>query len=358
MKPYKKVILYFIVYMILIQVFLPGLVDSSIIYNYRIEYDLIKNKHKNIKIALEQIGRIIKEEKMDDYIVLVGDSVMYSTPGTPDQSISFYMEKILQEYDKNIGVFNLSVPSNQIGDIYTILLMMDDYNISRDNVVINLIYQGFVGRNPYPAPVFWFTDILKEKDIEAYNHCLNLEVMNDKIKIDIETRIVDELKTFIFERLSVMNYKDIIKAGFLGKLKGVNDSISNEGKSWEEKEFLVGMLNEPTMYRIFSDKKFDMTEKNYQIFFLEKIMKFQEGKNTVFYMHPANRILLDKVRKTPGYDDNLDLVKEYFDSSKAEYLDMTGRIENGQYSDHIHLIPEGYKQLAEVLIENTSRWFD
>ncbi|SHJ01572.1 hypothetical protein SAMN02745751_01551 [Dethiosulfatibacter aminovorans DSM 17477] len=358
MKQYKKVILYFIFYMILVQMFLPEMVDSSIIYDYRIEYDLIKNKHENIRIALEQIGRAISEEEVDDYIVLVGDSVMYSSPGTRTQSIGYYMEKILQEDGRNIGVFNLSIPSNQIGDIYAILLLMDDYNISRDNVVIDILYQGFVGRNPYPAPVFWFADILEEKDLEAYNHCYDLEVMNDKISSVGEKRIVDELKKSIFNKMSIMKYKDIMKAGFVKKFNGIDQSLSSEGESWEEKDFLVGMLDEPTMYRIFSTKEFDMTEKNYQIYFLEKIMKLQEGKNTLFFMHPANKALLDKVKETPGYDDNLELVQEYFDSRDAEYYDMTGFIENNKYSDHLHLIPEGYRILAEELVEITFCWFN
>ena len=270
MKQYKKVIVYFMFYMILVQVFLPHLVDSSVIYDYRIDYDLIKNKHENIGIALEQIGRVINEEELDDYIVLVGDSVMYSSPGTQEQSIGYYMEKILQEDERNIGVFNLSIPSNQMGDIYAIMLMMDEYEISRDNVVINLLYQGFVGRNPYPAPVFWFTDVLEEKDFEAYSHCYDLEVMNEKISSDGGKKIVDELKNSIFKKMSIMKYKDVMKAIFVKKFNGISQTLANEGASWDTKDFLVGMLGEPTMYRIFSTKEFDMTEKNYQIYFLEK----------------------------------------------------------------------------------------
>lgn len=357
MKAYKKVILYFLVYMILIQMFLPKMVDSSIIYDHRIEYNLIKNRHENIRIALEQVDRVIRDEKLDDYVVLVGDSVMYSSPGSQEQSIGFYMEKIIQEDDKNIGVFNLSVPSNQIGDIYAILLIMDEYKISRNNVVINILYQGFVGRNPYPAPIFWFTDIIKEKDYEAYEHCFDLQVMNDKISTDGEIGIVDGLKNSIFAKVSLMKYKDIMKAGLYKKIYGINSSISEDGKSWEEKDFLVGMLGEPTMYRIFSTKEFDMTEKNYQVYFLEKIMKLQEGKNTLFYMHPANKELLDKVNETSGYDENLELVNEYFHSREAEYFDMTGLIENSLYSDHLHLMPEGYRQLADEIVNITSGWF-
>ena len=358
MKQYKKVILYFLVYMMLFQIFLPYLVDSSVIYDSRIEYELIKNKHENIRTALEQIERVIRKEDLDDYIVLVGDSVMYSSPGSQNQSIGYYMEKILQEDGKNLGVFNLSVPSNQIGDIYAILLLMDEYNISRENIVIDILYQGFVGRNPYPAPIFWFNDVLKEKDMEAYDHCFDLEVMNDKISPDSEKRLVDELKKSIFDKISVLKYKDIIKAGFVKKLDGINQNLSNEGQSWQEKDFLVGMLGEPTMYRIFSTKEFDMTEKNYQVYFLEKIIDLQEGKNTLFFLHPANMVLLDKVKETPGYDANLKLVEGYFLGREVPYRDMTGFVDNGLYSDHLHLVPEGYNQLAEELVEITFDWFD
>jgi hypothetical protein len=358
MKQYKKVILYFLVYMMLFQVFLPYMVDSSVIYDYRIEYDLIKNNHENIRMALEQVSRLIKEEELDDYIVLVGDSVMYSSPGSQNQSIGYYMEKILQEDGNNLGVFNLSVPSNQIGDIYAILLLMDEYNISRENIVIDILYQGFVGRNPYPAPIFWFNDVLREKDIEAYEHCFNLEVMNGKISPDSEESLGDELKDSIFDKISVLKYKDIIKASFVKKLDGINKSMSNEGESWHEKEFLVGMLGEPTMYRIFSTKEFDMTEKNYQAYFLGKIIDLQEGKNTLFFLHPANMVLLDKVKETPGYDANLKRVEEYFLGEQVQYRDLTGFMENDLYSDHLHLVPEGYSQLAEELVKITSDWFD
>ena len=76
-------------------------------------------------------------------------------------------------------------------------------------------------------------------------------------------------------------------------------------------------------------------------------------------MHPANKVLLDQVRDhSPDYDDNLDLVRDYFDSRAAEYYDMTGFIENDKYSDHLHLLPEGYRLLAEELVEITSVWFN
>ena len=95
-----------------------------------IDYDLIKDRPSNIHLVLETIKRQIDRDNIEDYILIIGDSVAYSSPGKDNQSIGYYMEDQFKTTNKDIHVFNLSLPSNQTGDIYTILLMLDQYNIS------------------------------------------------------------------------------------------------------------------------------------------------------------------------------------------------------------------------------------
>jgi hypothetical protein len=336
--------------MIALQVLLPQLVEFAPIYNYRIEYDLIKDRPENINIALKQIGKIIEKENLDDYIVILGDSVGYSSPGSATQSIGYYMER---------RTFNLSLPSNQMGDIYTVLLMMEEYGISRDNVIINIIYSGFATRNPYPSPVFWFYDELKARDSEAYEKSVDLLVKNKKISEDEPIFSLEGFKKELYKKISITNYKDVIKAYFLNKFGTVKNVVADEkGQTWKEKEFLVEMLKDPMQYRIFWDENFDMSDNNLQIYFINKIINIQQDKNTLFFLTPFNRELMSLVKETPNYDDNLELIEEYFIEKNQDYLDLTGKISYDIYSDHIHLIPEGYKKMAELLDYETNKWFE
>ena len=113
-------------------------------------YDMVKNRTTNIDAVLEQVKLIIEKEHLKDYIVILGDSVAYSSPGSSNSSLAYYLNEMAKKEGKHFLVLNLAMPAMQTGDIYTMLLKMKQHGISNDHVIINVTYAGFVKRAPSP----------------------------------------------------------------------------------------------------------------------------------------------------------------------------------------------------------------
>ena len=356
---FKKVIILIIIYLFLLQLFMYKVVDTSNIYNYRMDYDLMKDRPSNIHVVLETIKRKIDNEKIEDYIFIIGDSVGYSSPGTSEQSIGYYMEKAFDETGNEVAVFNLSLPSNQTGDIYTILLMLDEYGISRENIVVNVIYAGFIDRVPSPPLVFWFTEDIKKLDKETFNHIKNSQIINGKAKEDTIKERYNTFKDSVYNTIAVTKYKDFIVADVMKKLGKYESTWMNEtGEPWMSKTFLRDLLNNPVYQEGFTDKPFTMDESNQQLYFLEKIIKLQEEENLIFFMSGVNTELLKIETDKPGYKTNLQTIDKYFEDKNATFLNLYDKINNDYYSDQVHFIPEGYEELANILVNNTTEWFE
>ncbi|KJS19441.1 MAG: hypothetical protein VR72_18490 [Clostridiaceae bacterium BRH_c20a] len=160
---------YVLIYLLIIQFALYYIVPLDMVYGYRMDYELVKNNIHNIDTILEQISKEVKNKDLKEYVIILGDSVAFSGPGDSQQSIGYYLEEINREKNGENATrfFNLSMPAMQVGDIYTMLLKLDKYGISTDNVILNITYAGFVKRDPDPPIVFWFRDNLKNMDQEA-----------------------------------------------------------------------------------------------------------------------------------------------------------------------------------------------
>lgn len=352
------VILFFILFLAVLQVSISRVVDKRVIYNERMDYDMIKNRPSNISVVLETISETIKEEKLKDYVVLLGDSVAYSGSCPADQSLGVYIEKTINQSNKNVKVFNLSLPSNQIGDVYTLLMEMDKYGISRDHVVINLIYSGFLPRNPDPPAAFWFGNQLKHLDPESYQRIENSLEINMKTEQNILLSKIEDIREPLYDLFAVTRYKDYIRAEVLIKTGKYQPTFSDKAsKPWYKKPKLVEMLQKPEYHKYFSDTPFVMDSTNDQIYFLEKIIKLQENKKNLFFLTGVNEGLLKEEVNKPGYIENIQKIDSYFASKKVQYINVTGQINNRLYSDHIHFIAEGYDQLSQLLVPEINKWF-
>ncbi|MTI46712.1 hypothetical protein [Sporosalibacterium faouarense] len=357
MKSTKKVLIYFFIYAVLLQFGLKYLIPGDIIYSYRLKYDLVKDRPTNIEAVLENIKDTIKREKLDNYVIILGDSVGYSNPGPSDASLAYYFDKRAVEEDKKFRTFNLSMPAMQTGDIYTVLLKLKEYEISTDHVIINLIYSGFVERDPTPPIVYWLQDQLKELDKEAfmvarpyYNY--------DKKWYDIDFKnLKNEVVEFGYENISIFKYKDYVQLylkNIYAKLR--SKDVVTTVQPWTEKSFLVDLLQEPMYQKQFSDKPFVMDDSNPNIYFLDKIIEKQKGKDTLIFMAGINEELLKNNVESQDFQENLKRVNRYFEKKEVNYIDYNGKIDTTWFSDHVHLTPNGYKHLADSLWKRISNW--
>lgn len=347
MKAFK----YLLLYLLIIELLLPVVVPLDTAYHYRMNYTVVKDNTANIDVILDQIKRQIKSQGLEDYIVILGDSVAYSGPGPADQSIGAGLQEYYQEKGQVRAVFNLSMPAMQVGDIYTMLLKLDEHGICTDKLILNLIYAGFTERQPDPSVVFWLQKDLARLDPAGFKQVkLQLEANGSIPRVGLAQR----LNSFMTQRLAIFRYKDFIKADLqerLGKWIGWEAAnVLGDPRPWYQKEGLKKLLDTPVYHKSFAVKPFDMSDGNPQIYFLDKILDHQRGKETLIFMAPLNAELMPQVEE-PGYQENLQRIKVYFADKPVKYIDFHGSIDQRLFSDHVHLIGPGYSLIAHRLGE-------
>jgi hypothetical protein len=345
---------YVIVYLVIIQLVLPFLIPLNWVYNYRMDYEIVKNRIEDLDGVLEQISRKIKKQGEKNYLVILGDSVAYSGPGQPEQSISYYLSEIATREGKKLPVYNLALPAMQTGDIYTVLLKLEEYGIRTDNLIINLVYSGFVERNPDPPSVFWLERELKRLDPVAYSQVADNLAANKGPKKGLKQTFVGwekGLSSFLYRRLSLLRYKDYLFSALVSIFQQNRPEDPYAGKPWFEKEFLWDLLKQPEYQKGFSDRELVMEENNPQIYFLNRIISRQEDKTTLIFLAPVNSALMQDNVNKPGYRKNLQLIDHFFADKPVAYLNLHDAVSQELFSDHVHLIPEGYSYLSDLLWE-------
>lgn len=343
-----RVFRYIVVYMLIIQFTLPLFLQLNPIYDYRMNYDLVKDNTENIDFILDKISRQIKASE-GDYVIILGDSVGFSGPGPSTQSIGYFLEKQAQEESALAAkVYNLSMPAMQTGDIYTMLLKLDEKGIATDKLIFNVIYAGFVARNPDPPPVFWLKEELKRLDKEAYDHIYPALSANGYKE---EKGILAAIKRILWDKIALLKYKDVLKLNTFSYLPFINEEAETLGdfRPWYEKEGLAEMLQEPEYLNSFLDTPFDMSKNNPQIFFLEKILEHQKGKDTLVYIGGTNTELMPEQVNAPGYKDNLAQIDNYFMEREVTYINFQNKIDNQYFTDHVHLTGEGYQKMVQII---------
>ena len=117
---------YLIIFLVLIQFVIPYAVPLDSYYTGRVDYQgMFKDNPQNYYPLLQKIKQEIKKEHLEEYYVIIGDSVAWSSPGASRDSLAPLMEEIARKQGKDTRIFNLGMPSLQAGDIYTLLKLMD-----------------------------------------------------------------------------------------------------------------------------------------------------------------------------------------------------------------------------------------
>lgn len=345
----------FLIYMLIVQTVLPGWAKLDLVYQYRIKYDFILNETANLDVVLEKIAAEIKREKLQDYIIILGDSVAYSGPGPSSQSLAYYMQDMARKKGvPGLRVYNLAAPAMQAGDIYTMLLKLERLGISNDHLIINLIYAGFVQRQPDPPAVFWLQKDLEKLDPKAYRAVLPQLQANGHKK---DESLTERVHSYLVSHLNIYRYRyflrqDLTRHYYLARRIPLPSDALGDARLWTEKPDLDKLLEQQEYKKGFSAEAFDMSEKNPQIFFLNKIITRQKNKQTLVFLAGINDVLLKQQVRQPGYIKNLELIDRYFTGKDVSYMNLQGKIDASLFSDHVHLTADGYRELSGILLDS------
>jgi len=322
-------------------------------YHYRMDYNLVKDNLDGIDIILYDISREIGQNPGEDYIIILGDSVGYSGPGPSDQSIGYYLQEPANQTTgvKATKVYNLSMPAMQTGDIYTMLLKLDRYRIPTDHLILNLTYAGFVARQPDPPAVFWLKEDLKGLDRVAYYHVLPQLAQNGYRE---KTNLAQVIHHYLVRNIAVFRYRLMIRKlcqnTFVSLVQGetASDAIG-DAQVWTAKPDLPKLISQREYQMGFADAPFDFSTDNPQIYFLDKIFTHQKGKQTLVFLASTNPELMKEQVEKPGYQGNLHRLDNYFAEQPVQYINLQGKIDSSLFTDHVHLIPQGYRELSRIL---------
>ncbi|MFK7695071.1 hypothetical protein [Paenibacillus sp. HJGM_3] len=351
-----KSLKYVIVFLLIIQFFLPSQLSLADVYHNRIDYERVKSNLHDLDAVMQQIQKEIKRKKLQDYIIILGDSVLFGSPGNSDQSVNVFM----QEQPGAPAIFNLSMPAMQLGDYYVMMLKLKKFGISTDNLILNIRYAMFIERDPFPSPVFWLADELRGLDREAYDRVLTpLKNAGFKPPSTPFQWYKYFLHHVVLPKVGLFRYKDNIKLDYYHdylKLTGkpIPGDALGDSRPWFEKDF-ADFMHDPQLLQSFSDKPFDLTENSPDIYFLNKMTAFQEGKKTLVLLTGTNHEMMKEHVNKPGYIANMQALNAYMAKQPFQYADLEGRIPDSLFTDHTHLTPEGYHRMADLIWQEWNR---
>jgi hypothetical protein len=355
-----KALRYSMILMILVQLLLPWCIPLNKVYPNRMDYNLTKdNVSVDMDPILEKIKMEINHRHLKDYIIMLGDSVLYGSPGNSAQAVNVFMEGIARKSAGNaqVRIFNLSYPSMQSGDIYTMLLKLDKIGISTQHVIINFRYASFVPREPAPPVVFWLKRDLKSLDPTEYKYVLpHLEATGYKEPAFFYGKFKDVLYHDVMPAIKLYSYKDylihmtqLLKLKLTGHELPDDHVINGDLRPWYVKDGLEKYVQSDIVQRSYSDVPFNMTDSNIDIHFIEKILQHQKGKETFIVMNGTNQTLMKQYVEKPGYQQNLKAIDSYFQQKEVKYLNLEGKLADRLFTDHTHFIAEGYEAMAALM---------
>jgi hypothetical protein len=326
----------------LLSYLVPEYIPASAVYDYRVKYNIFKNNPDSIGAVLTEIKERVKKQNLKDYVIILGDSVGFGTPVSEKDSVVNQLNSLASSNGYSTRFFNLSIPSEYPGDTYVLLKKMEAYGISTDHIMIDLSYFEFFDPGKSKG-VFWFKQQLYDVDSKAADKIFgdskpSFSVLKDRITHGMVTGI------------PLLIYKDYMRSYLSEKLAGKNiTDYVGDIRPWYEKKDLPQILNSQGNRWYSSDTPFVMNESNSVVFFLNKIIEAQKGKDTLMFLTGMNRALLPAQTSKPGFNSNIAKIDAFFKNKSVKYVDYDRKIDYKLYADHIHLTPEGYKLLAEDL---------
>ncbi|WP_309119328.1 hypothetical protein [Paenibacillus sp.] len=347
-----KSFIYMIIFLVLFQIGLPLIYPSAHVIGYRVDYQTVRDNLYMYDAVLEQIRKEVRAHPEKEVVILLGDSVAYSGPVSSDESIGYYLKSMTENEEEPPLIYNLALPSFQAGDIYTMLLKLEEYGIPREHVAINVRYAGFTRRDPGAAIVFWLKDELRRLDPRAFERSLpQLVATGYRPPETALEKIQDFFVNRVYPRIAMYRYKEFVKQDILRFVPGNPEKSDTLGdpRPWYEKPKLPELLKQRQYTDAMRDEPFDMTESSLQIYFLEKIIDLQRGKQTLFFLTGVNTELMERYVTKPGYQANLKSIDAYFAGKPVQYVNLHGRIPNDLFTDHTHFTSEGYRQIADAV---------
>lgn len=354
------VLLFCVVLQATIGLFIP----TRWLYNYRVDYESVKNNMAaGLHLAIDRIAAEIEANPSQEYVVLLGDSVTYSGPGGPEQSIGYYLERwsrgatsedraglAPQEVaprkaqGRPLKVYNLAEPGMMAGDIYTVLLMLQEKQIPLKRVALNLNYAGFPAKGQGQPYFAWLGEELRRLDRTAWEKAGGTASQRpDWTK---------QFRTTVLKPIALWQYRDLLRAHLLSPLGLGASAEVIDVRPWTEKPTLKDLMRQPLYQSVVDPRPLDLTETNPNVYLWNKMIEKLQGSDVLVYFSPVNQGLMGEWTQNPDYQANVRQIDAFFASKPIRYVNWeSGFMPDPLFTDHLHMVPEGYQKLAAAIGE-------
>lgn len=342
MKFKARLIIFFIICFIFYQVVFTS-IPLKLVYNERLKYKVVSNNVYDFEVSIKALKKYIEDNKIKHYVIILGDSVGYSSPCGDYDSIGHHMNVFAENEGYSVKFFNLSFPSEFPGDVYILLKLLEEYDISTENVIINYYYTEFTNNMNYNG-VFWMKEYLRSIDPLTYER---FNKGQDTVSTFKETLIRK-----IYTNFTPIMYKDFIRE-YIVQLIDSNFSgeLGDTSPWYKKKDILKTYITDDIKSQYFNEEPFVLNEENPAVYFVDKTIEMRRGKNTIYYLPGMNKELLKEVGIGEAYFTNLQILDSFFMNKAINYINYNGKIDYSLYTDFVHLTPQGYKMLAKDLWE-------
>ncbi|MDB4896709.1 MAG: hypothetical protein JWN15_2971 [Firmicutes bacterium] len=338
--------IYVLLFAAVLQFGLPHAVPNSWVINQRVEYDTIKNNMAtDLGVAMDTAARDIRQHPDQDYVVLIGDSVTYSAPGPADHSIGSYLEQYGQAHGHPFKVYNFAEPGMTGGDVYTVVLMLQEHGVPLKRVVIDQIYPDFT-YHPASEPMFqWLGDELQRLDPEGW-HIAHGEAATP-------TKPLVRARQAVLNNVSLWRYRDFLRTQLYAALHVDNSAEAKDTRLWTEKKLWLNALMQQPMYqRVVDPHPLDLTTANPTIQLTDRMFAALKDAQVLVWFAPFNQELMAAGVAQPGYQQNLKQIDAWYRShTQIDYVQLRTAIDPALFTDHLHMAPAGYAQVANILGE-------
>lgn len=334
-----------LLFCVVLQATIGLLIPTRWLYNYRVDYESVKNNMAaGLHLAIDRIDAEIKANPNQEYVILLGDSVTYSGPGGPEQSIGYYLEQWGQAQGHPLKVYNLAEPGMMAGDIYTVLLMLQEKHIPLKRVALNLIYAGFPAKGPGQPYFAWLGEELRRLDRTAWEKAGGAESQRpDWTK---------QFRTTVLKPIALWQYRDLLRAHLLSPLGLGASAEVIDVRPWTEKPTLKELMRQPLYQSVVDPRPLDLTEANPNVYLWNKMIERLQGSDVLVYFSPVNQGLMGEWTQNPGYKANVKQIDALFANKPIRYVDWeSGFMPDALFTDHLHMVPEGYQGLAAAIGE-------
>lgn len=343
-RPHIQVAAWILLLLLALQFSLGRVIPSTWVYHYRVDFETVKsNVPLGLHRAVELIAKEVRQAPGRDYVILLGDSIAYSGPGAPTQTIAYYLEEWGRVQGRPWRVYNLGEPAMKAGDVYALLLLLKEHDIPLRRIVVNLTYFQFSPHPPGESWVRWLGDDLRRLDSAAWREAHGQE--------NPRNSPLEQLADRLLEPFALYRYRDLLRARLLTAARLQESTEVLDVRPWTEKPYLRELMQEPIYQRFVAPAPFAMDQSNPAALLWRRILALTRDAQLLVFFSPVNQGLMAPWVSDPGYRANLARIDAFFAPAGERYINWASGVPAALFVDHVHLTPEGYRLLATIIGE-------